>query len=408
MKRRSLFKLGYFSGATKLPNETVRGLDSLSPDDSDFAVRAVDILLSMAIESNASDLHLHPRSGGWETAFRVDGVLTGSQFLPHSQSNPVTRLMVLAGLPTYRSSEPMEGRVRWDSVEYPDLSMRLGVYPTVHGPRAVVRLLRRDKTFHAIESLGLPADVKETLRHASEQTDGAVLLSGPAGSGKTTTMYAVLRRIAAERPRRSVLTIEDPVESLIDSISQSELDPTGGMTLASALRSAVRQDSEVLLVSEIRDPETAEAALQASLTGHLVFSSLHASDAAASLRRLVQLGVPMHAIRSGIRVIVCQRLLRKQCSECGSDLDPECTNCLGSGYRERIPVAQCIRLDGHDPVGEAMANALEAGSSLIQIRAAEKQAGGEGLRERAQQLVDSGVTTMNEVYRVLGREPASA
>ena len=293
-----------------MPSETLQGLDSLSPEDAEYAVRAVDVLLSMAIESGASDLHLHPRSDGWEIAFRIDGVLAASHFLPLSQSSPVMRLMVLAGLPTYRSSEPMEGRVRWESSEHQNLSMRLGGYPTVHGPRGVVRLLRRDETYHAIDSLGLPDDVQDTLTHVSEQTDGAVLLSGPAGSGKTTTMYAVLRKIAAERPKRSVLTIEDPVESLIDSISQSELDPTGGMTLASALRSAVRQDSEVLLVSEIRDPETAEAAFQASLTGHLVFSSLHASDAAASLRRLVQLGVPLHAIRSGVRAIVCQRLLR--------------------------------------------------------------------------------------------------
>ena len=387
-----------------MPSETLQGLDSLSPENAEYAVRAVDILLSMAIESGVSDLHLHPRSDGWEIAFRIDGVLAASHFLPLSQSSPVTRLMVLAGLPTYRSSEPMEGRVRWESNEHQNLSMRLGVYPTVHGPRGVVRLLRRDETYHAIDSLGLPDDVQDTLTHVSEQTDGAVLLSGPAGSGKTTTMYAVLRKIAAERPKRSVLTIEDPVESLIDSISQSELDPTGGMTLASALRSAVRQDSEVLLVSEIRDPETAEAAFQASLTGHLVFSSLHASDAAASLRRLVQLGVPLHAIRSGVRAIVCQRLLRKRCIECADDTDPKCTNCLGTGYRGRVPIAQCIRLDGHDVVGEAIADALETGGSLVAMREAEKRAGGISLRARAERLVQSKITTMNEVYRVLGRQ----
>ena len=145
-----------------MPSETLQGLDSLSPEDAEYAVRAVDVLLSMAIESGASDLHLHPRSDGWEIAFRIDGVLAASHFLPLSQSSPVTRLMVLAGLPTYRSSEPMEGRVRWESSEHQNLSMRLGVYPTVHGPRGVVRLLRRDETYHAIDSLGLPDDVQDT------------------------------------------------------------------------------------------------------------------------------------------------------------------------------------------------------------------------------------------------------
>ncbi len=239
------------------------------------------------------------------------------------------------------------------------------------------------------------------------QTDGAVLLSGPTGSGKTTTMYAMLRRIAGETPRRSVMTIEDPVETVIDAISQSELDPSSGMTLASALRSAVRQDSEVLLVSEIRDPETAEAALQASLTGHLVFSSLHATDVAASLRRLVQLGVPSYVIRSGVRAIVTQRLLRRLCQQCRgrsqSNADSVCEDCLGTGYHGRIPVAQCIRLDGSDPVGEALAETLESGSSATEMRRAAKAAGAVDLHSLAQTCVDQGITDLAEVYRVLGR-----
>ena len=236
-----------------------------------YSVEAVDTLLSAAQQHGASDLHLQPRSDGWQVLLRVDGVLSQVGFLNRSDANdPVTRLMVLARLPTYRSSQPMEGRLRWKQAS-DALSMRLGVYPTVHGPRAVIRFLRRESELDDLDSLGLADDVASDLVDCSRQTDGAILLSGPAGSGKTTTLYAVLRQIASTRPRRSVMTIEDPVESLIDTISQSELDISGGMTLASALRSAVRQDSEVLLVSEIRDPETAEAALQAALTGQLVF-----------------------------------------------------------------------------------------------------------------------------------------
>lgn len=393
-----------------MTDKTLGQLDQLKSDDQNFAVEAVDILLAVATQRGASDLHLHPRADGWETLLRIDGVLSQIAFLDGSgANNPVARLMVLAGLPTYRSSEPMEGRVVWEGSQRDDLSMRLGVYPTVHGPRAVVRFLGRDSTFETIESLGLPGDTTTALSDACRYTDGAILLSGPAGSGKTTTLYAMLRKIAAEHPRRSVMTIEDPVEGLIDAISQSELDPSGGMTLASALRSAVRQDSEVLLVSEIRDPETAEAAFQASLTGHLVFSSLHAIDVAASIRRLAQFGVPVHVIRSGIRTVVCQRLLRKLCDECGgkepgSDTtQSDCPACLGSGYHGRVPIAQCVTLDGQDPVGESLFEVLEDGGSLAAMRAASANAGGRDLRQKAEDLVSKKVTDMAEVFRVLGR-----
>jgi general secretion pathway protein E len=254
-------------------------------------------------------------------------------------------------------------------------------------------------------------DVTGNLVELCAQTDGAVLLSGPAGSGKTTTLYAMLRHIAATTPRRSVVAIEDPVESVIDAISQSELDPSGGMTLASALRSAVRQDSEVLLVSEVRDPETAEAAMQASLTGHLVFSSLHATDVAASLRRMIQLGVPHYVVRSGVRAIVSQRLLRQLCPRCRSPQPAreegesvECETCFGTGYRGRIAIAQCVRFDGNDPIGEAISEAIEDNASAEVMRRAARSAGGVDLHAAARQLVDQGMTDMTEVYRVLGRE----
>lgn len=381
-------------------------LQTLNPEDADFAVDAVDQVLTMAVQQGASDVHVQPRTGSWEILLRIDGVLSPLCLLPGGgPSDPVTRLMVLAGLPTYRSGQPMEGRLKWESADKTALSIRLGVYPTVHGPRAVVRLLRKDSSYDSISSLGLPTDVHQALEELCGHTDGAVLLSGPTGSGKTTTMYAMLRRIAAAQPRRSVMTIEDPVEAVIDAISQSELDPSGGMTLASALRSAVRQDSEVLLVSEIRDPETAEAAMQASLTGHLVFSSLHAGDVAAALRRLTQLGIPAYIIRSGVSAIVSQRLVRQLCDACNGHHGAACQHCLGSGYRGRRAIGQCIRLDGSDPVGEALAESLEAGLSLNEMRRAAAQAGGTTLVETAWQYVEAGITDAAEVYRVLGQRP---
>ena len=406
------------------PREALTEISGLDPLDANFAVDAIDALLPLAIQRDASDIHLQPRGDGWEVLFRIDGVLSVNGFLRGGgPSDPVTRLMVLAGLPTYRSAAPMEGRLKLtgDSVN-PGVSMRLGVYPTVHGPRGVVRILRHHGSHETIGSLGLGAEQQHVLSELCGQTDGIVLLSGPAGSGKTTTMYALLRDIASRRPRRSVMTIEDPVETVVDAISQSELDPVGGMTLAAALRSAVRQDSEVLLVSEIRDPETAEAAMQASLTGHLIFSSLHSTDVASSLRRLTQLGVPHYLVRSGVRAIINQRLLRKLCSVCqagdaasrcggGSHAleaveeqqqRSSCSECSGTGYRGRIPIAQIVRIDGSDPVGDALADALEAGDPVQRMQLAGQAAGAVDLHETAARCVQQGITDRAEVYRVLG------
>jgi general secretion pathway protein E len=394
--------------------------DEFDPKDPDFAVKVIDWLLPLAIERGASDVHVHPRQHGWEILIRIDGVLTSLDKIPGGgRSDPVARMMVLAGLPTYRSTQPMEGRLCWKSpreakCELEETSMRLGIFPTVHGPRAVIRLLRHDAKFDTVSSLGMPTDVARSLRQLCGATDGVILLSGPAGSGKTTTMYAMLREIASAMPRRSVVTIEDPVESVIESISQSELDPAGGMTLSSALRSAVRQDSEVLLVSEVRDPETAEAALQSSLTGHLIFSSLHATDVAATLRRLQQFGVPPFVIRSGLRAVVAQRLVRRLCPKCQPSAsqvgshghgDATCDACFGTGYCGRMAIAQCVHFDGHDVVGDVLVNALESGRSADQMRQLAREAGAKDLWTCGQEMAELGHTDMAEIYRVLGSAP---
>lgn len=397
-----------------LAEKITRGLDSKSDQ---FAIELVDRLLPMAVQCGASDVHLQPTPSGWSLRVRIDGVLMDVCELPGGgASDPVSRLMVLAGLPTYRSSSPMEGRLRVEgdpaeSDSTDDLhSMRLGIFPTVHGPRAVIRVLRRDTVFENLSSLGLDEHVTGQLERLCGAKDGAILLTGPAGSGKTTTLYTMLQRIASMLPRRSVLTIEDPVETKLPHISQSEIDASTGMTLASALRSAVRQDSEVLLVSEIRDPETVEAAMQASLTGHLVFSSLHATDIATALRRLVAYGVPGPVVRSGVRAIINQRLLRCLCPDCkaGSSADSshDCPACQGRGYKGVRPIAQCVEFQNmearHASVGNALADALGAGLSVAEMNAAGNRAGSQSLREQASDWVSAGITDQAEVYRVLG------
>ncbi len=394
-----------------LAEEITCGLD---PTSDRFAIELIDRLLPMAVGCGASDIHLHPTSAGWSLRLRIDGVLMDvCELHGGGVSDPVSRLMVLAGLPTYRSSSPMEGRLRLENESgESDHSMRLGIFPTVNGPRAVIRVLRRDTAFETLSSLGLDRHVTQQLERLCAAKDGAILLTGPAGSGKTTTLYTMLQQIASATPRRSVLTIEDPVETKLTQISQSEIDASTGMTLASALRSAVRQDSEVLLVSEIRDPETVEAAMQASLTGHLVFSSLHATDIATALRRLVAYGVPGPVVRSGVRAIVNQRLLRCLCPDCkaGSraDASHDCSTCQGRGYKGIRPLAQCVAFQSAQPqteqtsIGDALADALEAGLSVTEMNAAATRVGSRSLKEQASDWVSAEITDQAEVYRVLG------
>ncbi|QEF99085.1 Type II secretion system protein E [Stieleria maiorica] len=367
----------------------------------------VNDCLTAALQRGASDVHLQPRSRRWEVAFRIDGVLQPYEsFEISDHSDPVSRLMALAALPSYRAGVPQEGPLRWQDDAGQTHEMRLGVFPTVHGNRAVIRIMGDRQSLRQIDGLGFDATTIRRVRTVCDARDGWLLVAGPAGSGKTTTLYACLSYIAETGFGRSVLTIEDPIESVIDSISQSQLQPSSGMTLASAMRAAVRQDAEVLLVSEIRDVDTAEAVLAASMTGHLCFSSIHAGSIGATLRRLVQMKLPIYAIQSGLRGILCQRLLRKTCTECPgpseSSADSDCKRCHGTGYQGRLPVAQLLCFDG-SAAGHAVFDALTEGRSAMEIDAIAARAGIDSLYDQATRLVDEGRTDMDEVFRVLGR-----
>lgn len=395
---------------------SIPALIPLDPQHPEYASRLVEHLLELAVQRGASDIHLQPRADHLEILLRIDGVLQKFGQVPSGlATNPVARLLVLANLPTYQSQKPLEGRL---SKTPTGVEMRLGTFPTLHGTRAVVRLMKRDDSLTKIFQLGLPDDVSRDLSNLTACQDGAILLTGPAGSGKTTTLYACLREIAGNEPRRSIVTLEDPIESVLDGVSQSQIVGGGsnGMTLASALRSVLRQDPEVLLVGEIRDEETAAAAFGASLTGHLVYSSLHASDVATALRRLVEMGIPPYLIRSGLRAICSQRLLRRLCPNCkrksGNSEDEMrscnpvgCENCGNTGYRGRLVVAEILRLDTLSAAIEKTMDLVAAGQHVSSIRDALAQMENwQGLRMRAQAAVNAGETTSAEVFRVLGSD----
>lgn len=377
----------------------------LNPNDPQFAVQLIDRLLHHAVDLQASDVHLQPRQSRWDILFRIDGVLVEIGCFPRSETtDPVARLMVMANLPSYRASQPQEGRL---SGTPDDMPMRLGTFPTVHGVRGVIRLLHPGDSHESLEQLTLPDEIVADLRSLCLAREGVVVMVGPAGCGKTTTLYACLRHIANQQPRRSVVTIEDPVESIIESISQSQLQPSAGMTLAAALRSAVRQDPEVLLVSEVRDDETAEAVLSAALTGHLCFSSIHASRAVSALQRLVQMNLPPYLISSSVLAVASQRLLRRLCTHCRSDASqpaqPNCKRCRGIGYSGRVAIAELIRFD-EGQAGEAVLQCLNRGGTISQLHQTATAAGMIDLSSRASSLVTQGITDSIEVFRVLGRK----
>ncbi len=278
--------------------------------DPQYAVQAVDRVLAAGREAAASDLHLTPSADGLDLRWRLDGVLQPVTRFPREVSaNIVARLKVLAELLTYRTDVPQEGRIRDGQVE-----MRVSTFPTLYGEKAVVRLFAATGSLLWPANLGLPPEIAASLSRLLGETSGAILVTGPAGSGKTTTVYACLRELASQSSGRSLTSLEDPIEVAVPGVAQSQVNPVSGFDLATGLRFLLRQDPEVIMVGEIRDPATAEVAFQASLTGHLVLSTFHAGSAAACISRLSDMGIEPYLLRSGILAIVSQRLVRKLCS----------------------------------------------------------------------------------------------
>ncbi|OHB72502.1 MAG: secretion protein, partial [Planctomycetes bacterium RBG_13_63_9] len=330
------------------PSDCLAGqLDALDPTDPQYATQVVDWMLASGRAVGASDLHLQPAAEGLELKFRIDGVLRRVAVFPSELAgNVVSRLKVQAELLTYRTDSPQEGRIRACDG---DVEMRVSTFPTLHGERAVVRLFGGSRRFQRLEDLGLHDDLLRPLRRALGETSGAILVSGPAGSGKTTTVYACLRELTQQTGgQRSLVSLEDPIEVAVDGVAQSQVNPPVGLDLATGLRFLMRQDPEVIMVGEIRDRATAEAALQASLTGQLLLSTFHAGSAAETIGRLLDMGIEPYVLRSGLSTIVCQRLLRRLC-DCARLSDEEdarlglpvesvrvpvgCENCGGTGYR---------------------------------------------------------------------------
>ncbi len=378
---------------------------------SDDAAPVVERLLDVSRRMGASDLHLQPTADGLQIRWRIDGVLHEVATLPASIApNVIARLKVLADLLTYQTDSPQEGRIR---VPGAAVEMRLSVFPTLYGEKAVVRLFAAADRLLRLDQLGLPTDLAGDLRRMLTHTAGAILVTGPSGSGKTTTLYACLREILnGSAGQRSVVTLEDPIEVAVTGASQSQVSTAAGFDLASGLRFLLRQDPEVIMVGEIRDPATAEVAFQASLTGHLVLSAFHAGSAAGAIGRLSDMGVEPYVLRSGVLCILSQRLLRRLC-QCAEPSGREedllglpvrqsrqprgCPECDGAGYRGRALVVEILLTEASD-LGRAILSRRDAAT----LERHALQAGMVPLWRQACNLVEAGVTSAAEVRRVLG------
>ncbi len=386
-------------------------LRSLDPADEQYATRFVDELLAGGRRRGASDLHLHPTPQGLELRWRIDGVLSPlGTYPPGLAANVVARLKVMAELLTYRTDVPQEGRVRGTDT---DVEVRVCTFPTLHGERAVVRLFSNRLQFRELEELQLPEEITHRLRQLLCETSGAILVCGPAGSGKTTTLYACLHHLVTHAAvPRSIVTLEDPIEMALPGVAQAQVNPAAGFDLASGLRSVLRQDPEVIMIGEIRDSATAEVALQASLTGQLVLSSFHAGSAAEALSRLLDTGIEPYMLRSGVLAVVFQRLLRKLC-HCARDAKGEeellglsvrrarlpvgCDDCAGSGFSGRMVLAEMLMLE-EGP----LASAVLARVDVAQLEQLAVRGGMVDRWSRALAAVERGATSPAEVRRVLG------
>lgn len=387
-----------------------RRLAAIDARRPDHAVEAVRAVLEEARASRASDVHVNPGADALEILYRVDGLLHPVAALPMTTAaGVVARLKVLAGLLTYRSEEPQEGRLPGGPGE-PEV--RLSTMPTLHGERAVIRLFAEPAALRRLDELGLPPDLVAACRALIDATSGLVVVAGPAGSGKTTTLYALLRELAARPERRSLVSLEDPVEVAVAGVSQTQVRPGSGLDLAAAIRAALRQDPEVIAVGEMRDPATAEAAFNAALTGHLVLTTFHAGGAADVVGRCLEMGVEPYILRSTLAGVLAQRLVRRLCGcareSAGSEerlglpvesarVPVGCDRCAGTGYRGRLLLAELLR-PGEGEVARSILRRVE----VAEIEARAVAAGLITRRRRGLEAVASGLTSPAEFLRAFG------
>ena len=394
--------------------EHLRDLASEAP-----VIKKVNQILTNAVEAGASDIHMEPFEDRYLIRFRRDGLLQEHLALPpHLQQAVNTRLKIMSSLDISERRLPQDGRIK-TKIAGKKIDIRVSSLPTVYGESMVMRILDRNSTSFSMESLGFPSRELKLFDKMIHSPYGIILVTGPTGSGKTTTLYSALNQINSID--RKIITIEDPVEYELDGINQIQVNPRVGLTFAGGLRSIVRQDPDVILIGEIRDKETADIAIQSALTGHLVFSTLHTNDASGAITRLMEIGVEDYLLSSSIIGIMAQRLVRILCPYCKKAFDPEittlkkfglekhlenssilyqptgCSKCSNSGYHDRTAIFELLVIS--DDIREFILK----NKSAVEIRNIGLKQGMTLLKEDGWNKVAQGITSIEEVLRVTGQ-----
>jgi len=392
-------------------------VDIVDSDDEAPIIRFVNSLLTEALKERASDIHFEPFERNLAVRFRIDGILYNKVEVPKRlQAAISSRVKVMAQLDIAEKRLPQDGRIRI-KVAGRDVDIRVSTVPVAHGERVVLRLQDRSAGLLALDQIGMDPSLVDGWRDLIKRPHGIVLVTGPTGSGKTTTLYASITEI--NRPDINILTIEDPIEYQVQGVGQMAVNPRIKLTFASGLRAYLRQDPDVILVGETRDLETAEIAIQASLTGHLVLSTLHTNDAATAVNRLVDMGVEPFLVASSIAGVLAQRLTRRLCGTCREPYNPTreelaevgidyeqvtgpiyrphsggCPECLGTGYRGRVGIYELL------PISEKIRSQVVQNLSSSVIRQTAVEEGMTTLRMDGGRKVLQGLTSLEEVIRI--------
>ena len=374
---------------------------SLAADDAPSISLLVDEILGAGIAERASDIHIEPEEQGIVVRHRVDGVIRVAQRLPRAIAPALaSRIKIISGLDIADRLRPQDGRARV-AVNGVPVDLRVSSLPASHGEKIVIRVLDGRTAVRTLDAIGFAPDELARIERLLQSREGLLLVTGPTGSGKTTTLYAALRLL--KQGGVNIVTVEDPIEYRLPGIVQVQVNERAGLTFAAALRSIMRQDPDVLLIGEIRDRETAEIAIQASLTGHLVLSTLHTNDAASAVTRLIDIGVAPYKIATAVKGVLAQRLLRRRCAKCQSaGRSVACKLCGGSGYYGRLAIVEVLIATTE------FERRVAAGDAAERIAEAARNDGMRSLWQSGLSRVENGETTEEELLRVAAPDTAQA
>ena len=412
-----------FDAIAEHPHCPALAIDPKSQAAESYAVQSVEKLLNLAISMRASDIHLEPQHQAFFARFRIDGVMkTIHEYPKEHQVTIVSRIKVMAGMDISEKRLPLDGQISLHTDNL-NVDLRISTMPGKYGETVVIRLLNKANVMFGLEKLGLAPATQSAFEALIERPHGIILVTGPTGSGKTTTLYAALNRIKS--PLINIITLEDPIEYELLAgsgnqmgITQVQVQPKIGMTFAAGLRASLRQDPDVIMVGEIRDRETAETAMTAAMTGHLVLSSLHTNDAPSAVGRLIDMGIEPYLISTTFAGVLAQRLVRLLCPRCKEEYRPPlramknmfpgraglekavffrpkgCDNCRGTGYTGRHGIFELLIMN------DEIKQRIHDGDNMGGIRRAMQAQGMRSLSESGMELVFQGLTTVEEVSRV--------